>query len=206
MLQAPSAPLSVVDAAQARRSIRRYTSDPIPREDLLELLEAVSLAPSAFNVQPWRFVVVEDAALKAKLAEAAFNQPQVTAAPAVIALYADVDDMLRAVPDTVHPGLDVDRRLQAEQQVLGILQGFSEAERGNWAATQTNIALGFLLLTASSLGYATSTMGGFNADAVKSVLGLPASARVNALVAIGRGAEDGYPHHRLPMDRLVSFR
>lgn len=45
---------SVLEAAHARRSIRRYTDDPVPADLLTELLEAAGRAPSAFNLQPWR--------------------------------------------------------------------------------------------------------------------------------------------------------
>ena len=51
--------LTVREAAEQRRSIRAYSPDPVPREDLDEILRVTSLAPSAFNLQPWRFVVVE---------------------------------------------------------------------------------------------------------------------------------------------------
>ena len=62
--------LDVAAAAAARRSVRAYKQDEVPREDLERIFEIVRLAPSAYNVQPWRFVVVTDAALKAKLFEA----------------------------------------------------------------------------------------------------------------------------------------
>ena len=66
--------LSVTEAAERRRSIRAFEPDPIPREDLTQILDVVRLAPSAFNIQPWRFIAVETPELKARLAAAAFNQ------------------------------------------------------------------------------------------------------------------------------------
>src|SRR5690349_2104694 len=83
-------PLSVPAAIEARRSVRKYKPLPIPDEDLERILALTGLAPSAFNVQPWRFVVVRDPAVKAQLQQAAYNQPQVGAAPAVIVLYSDM--------------------------------------------------------------------------------------------------------------------
>ena len=79
-------------AADHRRSIRQYESTPIPQADLTELLRLAGRAPSAFNAQPWRFVVVQDAALKADLATAASGQQQVLRAPATIVLYSDMVD------------------------------------------------------------------------------------------------------------------
>ena len=56
-----------------RRSIRRYLSAPVEPEKLRACLEAARIAPSANNVQPWRFVVVDEPALKDRLAEEAFS-------------------------------------------------------------------------------------------------------------------------------------
>jgi nitroreductase len=78
--------------------------------------------------------------------------------------------------------------------------------REAWGNAQTNIALGYLLLLAESLGYATSPMLGFDAEKVKSLLGLPAHVRITALVTIGYAAEEGFTPHRLPVESLVSFR
>jgi nitroreductase len=206
MLESLTNTLSVADAATTRRSIRQYAPEPIPRDDLQAILETVALAPSAFNAQPWRFVVVEDADLKSRLAAVAFNQRQIHSAPTVLVLYSDMDDLMRTVPEVVHPGLPVDERTKTEQSVLGILGKMDERTRGDWGAAQAHIALGYLLLAASGLGYQTSTMGGFNAGGVKELLGLPESVRINALVAIGSGTEEGFPHHRHAVSRFTTFR
>lgn len=195
--------LDVREAAERRRSIRDYEQTPVPAADLEAILSVVRLAPSAFNVQPWRFVVVETPELKARLAAAAFNQRQVTSAPAVIVLYTDMADALANVEEVVHPGMDPERQAASAASIRKIFGGQSEAERETWAAGQGYIALGYLLLAAESHGYQTSPMSGFNAEAVKELLGLPAHVRVPALVAIGRGTEEGFSHHRHPLERIV---
>jgi nitroreductase len=205
MIDSPALPLSVVDAAAKRRSIRAFVQQPIPREDLEQIIEVASLAPSAFNAQPWRFVVVEDVALKAKLAAVAFNQRQVLSAPAVIVLYTDIADTLATVHDIVHPGLPAEQREQTVKSIVGFLGGKGEAEAEAWGAVQGNIALGYLLLAAEGLGYQSSAMAGFDPEGVKQLLGLPANVRVNALVAVGKGAEEGFPHHRHTVSRLAKF-
>ncbi|HEU4456823.1 MAG TPA: nitroreductase family protein [Longimicrobium sp.] len=195
--------LSVREAAERRRSIRAYEPGPVPAEDLREILRVTSLAPSAFNLQPWRFVVVETPEVKDALASAAFNQRQVRSAPAVIVLYTDMKDTLANVDEVLHPGMDAVRRAASRESILKPFAGKTEAEREAWGAEQGNIALGYLLLAAEAHGYQTSPMAGFDADAVKRVLGLPAHVRIPALVAIGRGAEEGFPHHRHPLERIA---
>lgn len=195
--------LDVRAAAEKRRSIRAFAPEPLPREDLERILSVVRLAPSAYNLQPWRFVVVESPDVKERLAAAAFGQRQVRSAPAVIVLYTDLEDALASVDDTLHPGMDAARRARDRERVLRHFGAQGVEEREAWAAGQGHIALGYLLLAAEAHGYQTSPMGGFDAAAVKELLGLPEHARVPALVAIGKGTEEGFPAHRHPLERLV---
>ena len=196
--------LSVAEAAETRRSIRRYEPGPVPREDLDEILRLTALAPSAFNVQPWRFAVVETEAVKRDLQAAANGQRQVGEAPAVLVLYTDMVDALATIEETVHPGYGDDRSAAA-QRVAAIFAAKSPAEREQWAVEQAYIALGFLLLIARSFGYDTSAMLGFDPARVRTVLGLPAGARIAAMVAVGRRAEEGFPHHRHDVPRIARY-
>ena len=195
--------LTVREAAERRRSIRRYEPYPIPEGDLEEILRVTGLAPSAFNLQPWRFVIVRTPELKERLAVAAYDQPQVRSAPAVIVLYTDMRDTLEHVDEVLHPGMDAAKRAAAREGVLRPFLAKSEAEREGWGAEQGHIALGYLLLAAEAHGYRTSAMAGFDGDEVKRLLGLPGHVRVPALIAIGHGAEDGFSHHRHAVERIA---
>lgn len=198
-------PLTVPEAAEQRHSIRKFKPVDVPEADLREIIRLVGLAPSAFNVQPWRFVVVRDPALRAQLQEAAYNQPQVTSAPAVLVMYTDMADFLATVGEVVHPGMPEDRQEQTRNQLLGIFGKQSEEEREAWGLTQGNIALGYLMLVAQSLGYATSPMLGFDADKVKALFNLPAHAKLPAIVPVGVADEAGFSSHRHAVDRIATF-
>jgi nitroreductase len=195
--------LNVREAAEQRRSIRAYEPGPIPREDMEEILDVVRRAPSAFNVQPWRFVVVETPELKEQLAAAAFNQRQVRSAPAVIVLYTDMEDALANLDAVVHPGMSPEQQESTKGTIRGIFGPQTVEEREAWGAGQGYIALGYLLLAAEARGYQTSPMTGFDPEKVKELLGLPGNARIPALVAIGRAAEEGFPQHRLPLESIL---
>ena len=201
-----TAVLTVPEAAAARRSIRRFVQEPIDRADLDRIFESVRLAPSAFNVQPWRFVVVTDPALKAQLSAAANGQRQVASAPAIIVLYTDMTAALDGIENVIHPGVPSKRRAADAAGFRKNWASKSEADREQWGASQGNIALGYLLLAASSYGYATSPMLGFDPEKVKAALGLPAHVRIPALVAIGIADEEGFSHHRHAVETLVSYR
>jgi nitroreductase len=193
-------------AAESRRSIRHYTSTPVAEEDLRELLRLAGRAPSAFNVQPWRFVVVQDTELKTKLAAAAYGQQQIVRAPATIVMYSDMESALERMPESAHPDLTQDQRDAGVASFRATFANQSVEEREAWGVGQSNIALGYLLLLAESMGYATSPMLGFEPEKVKALLGLPAHVRIPALVAIGYPAEEGFRPHRLPVESLSDFR
>ncbi|MDD1748787.1 MAG: nitroreductase family protein [Methanothrix sp.] len=77
--------MELMDVVRARRSIRNFLERPVEEEKLLAVLEAGRLAPSARNMQDWRFIVVRDKAARQRLAEAARDQQFVAQAPVVIA-------------------------------------------------------------------------------------------------------------------------
>ena len=194
------------EAAERRRSIREYQPDAIPEDEMRELLRLASRAPSAFNAQPWRFVVVQDSDLKARLAAAAYGQQQVVRAPATIVMYSDMENALERMPESMHPGMPQDKREAGVASFRATFAKQTIEERENWGNAQSNIALGYLLLLAEAKGFATSPMLGFEPEKVKTLLGLPSHVRVTALIAIGYPAEDGFTPHRLPSDTLVDFR
>jgi nitroreductase len=195
-----------LDAAQRRRSIRRYTGAPIPDATLAALLAAVARAPSASNMQPWRLVVVRDRHRLQALQQAANNQPQVGTAAAVVALYTDMEDAVAHLDEVVHPDLPAERRTATIASLTRTFGAMGAAERAAWGQAQTGIALGYLLLGAEALGLGTSPMLGFNANEVRTLLDIPPHAPINALVALGIPNEPGFPPHRHPVDRIVSWR
>ncbi|CAA9343030.1 MAG: hypothetical protein AVDCRST_MAG89-2716, partial [uncultured Gemmatimonadetes bacterium] len=100
-------------------------------------------------------------------------------------------------------GMSAVQRATTRQTILRSFQGQSAEQREAWGAAQAHIALGYLLLAAEAHGYQTSPMAGFDAEAVKRLLNLPENTRVPALVAIGRGTEEGFPHHRHALARIA---
>jgi nitroreductase len=77
------------EAIRERRATPHFDSTPIPDEDLEQIVRAGLEAPSAYNLQPWRFVVVRDPEMRKRLREAAMGQPKVEEAPVVIVACGD---------------------------------------------------------------------------------------------------------------------
>ncbi|WP_409305828.1 nitroreductase family protein [Peribacillus sp. SCS-155] len=196
---------TVKDAIESRHSIRKFSDSPIPQETLREILDLVRLSPSAWNLQPWQFHVVTDTDLKMRLQEAAYGQQQVTSAAAVIMVASDMENISANLMATVHPGLPPERKEEEVANLSGFFNNMSVEERGQWGLTQTNIALGFLLLAIQGAGFASVPMLGFDQEKVKEILGLPNHIRFAAMVPIGLAAAEGYPHHRFDLDKIATF-
>ena len=149
---------------RGRRSIRRYLPAPVEREKLLACLEAARIAPSAHNVQPWRFIVVDDPELKDRLAAAAFSgiyssSKFAARAPVIMVLLA-------------RPGGTVVR-------VGAKLQGVS------FNLIDMGIAGEHVVLQAEELGLATCWMGWFDYRKVRKVLRIPRKFKVVAMMPLG---------------------
>jgi len=76
--------MDVMTAIQTRRSIRKFSSKPVEDEKLNRVLEAGRLSPSAANQQTWKFIVVRDPAVRARLTDACMGQPFVGTAPVIL--------------------------------------------------------------------------------------------------------------------------
>jgi nitroreductase len=197
--------LSVREAIESRRSIRKFVQEPISNEVIQQILELVRLTPSAWNIQPWRFHVITDHTLKEKLKEAAYGQKQVTSAPVVILVTSDMEDAMVHLSETIHPGLTEERKREELINLLELFDNMSIEERGQWGLAQANIALGFLLIAIQGMGYASCPMLGFNEKEVKEILALPEHIKFAAMVAFGLPASEGYTHHRLLLNNMVKF-
>src|ERR1700677_2622119 len=83
------------EAIEERRATPSFNGAPIPAEDLKQILNAGLQAPSGYNMQPWRFVVVQSPEQKKRLRAASYNQGKVEEASAVIVACGDADGWRR---------------------------------------------------------------------------------------------------------------
>jgi len=95
--------LKVFDAVKKRSSIRRYLEKPIEVEKLKVVLEAGRIAPSARNLQEWRFIIVKDLDIRRKIGEAANGQVFVGEAPVVIVACAVTDGRVMSCGQLCYP-------------------------------------------------------------------------------------------------------
>ena len=185
-------------AIKDRRATPSFLPDPVPENDLKKILEAGLSAPSAYNLQPWRFVVVREVEQRARLRQAAMKQLKVEEAPVVIVACADLEGWRNGDLDEIirlaqqHGYGDEVRYASMRKNIASFFGSIPGAAGGLapdfavWANRQTMIAFTTMMWMAEVLGYDTAPMEGFYEDQVKARLGIPARVRVVALLAIGR--------------------
>ena len=193
-------------ALRERRSVRRYTAEPVAREQLLQLLEIAGWAPSAHNRQPWRFAVVQSEGVKQKLAAAMGARLRADRladgdAPALV----DQDTERSRTRIVEAPAVIVACMTVAEMDSYA--DDRRSAAEGVMAVQSTAMAVQNLLLAAhaDALGACWMCAPLFCQDTVAAVLQLPAGWQPQALITVGHPAAHGKPALRRAAAELVHW-
>jgi nitroreductase len=190
-----SAQKSLARAIRERRSTPSFDGEPILPSDLWQIIDAGLHAPSGYNMQPWRFIVVQHPEQRRRLRAACYNQAKVEEASAVIVACGDRDGWRRDLEEMLRmgraAGMPESYAAQAAANVPGYLSGFTQEEMAGWLNKQVTIAVTSMLWMAEVLGYDTAMMEGFEQQGVCETLRLPMSYWVVSLLAIGhlKGAD-----------------
>ena len=195
-------------AIEERRATPSFDGKPIPPEDLRQILEAGLHAPSGYNMQPWRFIVVQSPEQKKRLRAASYNQAKVEEASAVIVACGDADGWRKDLDLMLQlgreGGMPESYAAQARTSVSNFLSGFTTEEMRAWLNKHVMIATTSMMLMAEGMGYDTAPMEGFEQDKVHEVLRLPMSYWVVALLGIGHlKGTDKYNGGRFEMTHSV---
>jgi nitroreductase len=176
-------------AIRERRATPSFDGTPIPAEDLHRILEAGLCAPSGYNMQPWRFIVVQSDEQKKRLRAASYNQGKVEEASAVIVACGDADGWRKDLDLMLYQGreggMPEGYADLARNSVPNYLSHFSTGEMHGWLNKEVTIAFTHMMLMAEVMGYDTAPMEGFEQEKVHEVLRLPLSYWVVALLAVG---------------------
>ena len=195
--------MKTADAIRARRAIKHFDADhEMTEAEVNELLSLAVLAPTAFNIQNWRFVVVTDQALRKQIREVAWDQSQVTDTSLFIILCADLRswekqperywvNAPKEVIEFMIPAID--EYYRGKDQVQR-----DEAMRSCGIVAQT------LMLAAKSMGYDSNPMIGFDQDKVAEIIKLPENHVISMLMVVGKQTQPAMPRGgQLPLDKVV---
>jgi nitroreductase len=187
--------MELFDAINNRRSIRRYTADPVDEETVNKVLEAGRWAPSWANTQCWRFMVVRDPDIKAQIGQSLMKTErdgQLVDNPAT----KTINDI---------PVLIV---VCAKIGVSGCKPGATPngnyvTDKDDWFMFDTALAVQNMVLAAHGLGLGTVIIGAFDAKMVEEILGIPEGYRVVVLFPLGVPAREGKAPPRKELTELV---
>jgi len=195
-----------------RRSVKVYDPEvKISREEMTEILAEASRAPSAINLQPWRFLVIDSAEGKEKLVPlASFNQSQVLTSSAIIAVFYDannieyVDEIFGKAVELGYMPQDVmDMQLQ---QVKPYYANLSGSDLRDINLVDSSLVSMQLMLVARAHGYDTNPMAGYAKDQIAEAFGLDKDRfQPVMLISIGKAAKEGYPSYRLPVETTTTW-
>ncbi len=148
--------MNVLEAIKTRRSVRAYSTRPIPPDVMERMRQALRFAPSACNLQPWRFIIVTDPERRHKVAQAASDQLFIAEAPVIVVGCGIADQAYKAMGGS-----------------------------GNSADIDVAIAMDHLTLAAVEEGLGTCWIGSFNEEQIKRLLEIPPQAKLVAMTPLG---------------------
>jgi nitroreductase len=140
-----------------RQSVRKYQDKPVERENIEKIIEAVHLAPSACNSQPWRIIIVDDPELKNEVAQATFSK---TISFNKFAINAPVIAVL------------VIEKAKLIAQIGGSIKNME------YPKIDIGIAASYFCLQAAELGLGTCMIGWFDENKIRKLLKIPEKRKV----------------------------
>lgn len=174
--------MEVMEAIKGRRSVRKYKPDAVRKEDLQAVLEAARWAPSWSNTQCWRFIVVQEPGMKAKLA-------------GVLTTWNPAAAAIREAPVVVVACAELGRS--------GIYKGEAVTAKGDWYMFDAGLAMQNLMLAAHSLGLGTVHVGAFDDRKAAEILGVPEGFVVVEMTPLGYPAAEPRAPARKELSELV---
>ncbi|MDC0809983.1 nitroreductase family protein [Lactococcus petauri] len=196
-----------------RKSVRVYDETyKISHEEMLEMIQEATTAPSSVNMQPWRFVVVESDEEKEKLKPLIrFNTRQNETSSAMVLILGDLlcyelgeEIYNQAVEEGKMPAEVRDQQLEA---IIPYYQSFSKEEMNDVVKIDSSLAAMQFMLIARAHGYETNPIGGFEADQLAEAFGLDENRYVPVMIlSVGKDKEAGYESVRLAAEKITEFK
>lgn len=186
--------MSTLKNLKWRYATKRMNGQKVPAEKLENILEAIQLAPTSLGLQPFSVIVVEDPEVRAKIASAIYNQPQITEGSHVLVFAAwkeycndKVEEYLNHIASL--RGMPVAALDGMKNMISGSISGKTPEQLLNWNMRQAYIALGFGLVAAAVEEVDATPMEGFDPDALDLALGL-AEKGLHSTVILTLGYRD----------------
>lgn len=172
---------------EERRAVNSFDQEKkLPEGLLKEIIDLSVLAPSAFNLQPWRIIAVETEEGKDKLLPLAFNQPKIKEAPVTLIIVADKDGYKED-----NPVWDELKSIAGEEKAKGAMEmaaglyGTTEERQLKFAESNAGLLSMSIMYAAKGLGVDSHPMSGMNFEGIHESFGLKPSETVVMLISLG---------------------
>lgn len=199
--------MSLKESLTWRYAVKKYSNQKVSDEAIQTILDAINLSASSTGMQPYRVIVVKDAAIREELAKDSFNAQIMEASDLLV--FAAFENITQDIIDDYMAHVAAVREMPLEQ-----LAGFKQAlethmltqtpeANFSWAARQAYIGLGTGLIAAAELKIDTTPMEGFNHEKLDQLLGLPEKG-LKSVVLLSLGYRDAEqdPYANLKKVRL----
>lgn len=189
-----------------RYATKLFDGRTLPEEKVRKLFNIIRHAPSSFNIQPWKIIVIKDKSVKEKLLAASWNQPQITSNSHLLVFCADTNikehiDRLEQL--MIKNGAQPEKIKDSIQMMRDFEKKLTPEQKLSWAQRQTYLALGNAVNGAKSLGFDSCPMEGFTPEEYSKILNLPSNIVPSALCAIGYASDT--PRKKLRFSREEVF-
>jgi nitroreductase len=197
--------MNVTESIETRRSVKHYDPEHVmPEEDLAELIRLTKLAPSSFNMQNYRLLVIRDKELRKQIRAAAWDQAHVTDASVLFILCADLN------AHNEDPSVYWSHAPQEVQDILGpMIKPFYEGKDQlirDEGIRSSALAGMTLMLAARELGYDSCPMIGFDGEAVSKLVNLPDGYTLSFMIPVGKQSQPAWDRGpRLSDDKVVFY-
>ena len=201
---------SISEVIRERHSVRKYDSSvKISREEIAEMLTEATLAPSSSNLQPWKFIVIDDQEVKKELRQIAYNQEPVETSSAVIAVLGD-KEMHQNIEKVYRSNFEAGFMDEANMHRLiesanNTYPNAPEEIRKNIASFDAGLVSMQLMLIAKARGYDTVPMGGFDKQKFAEKFQVSDRYMPIVLIALGKAAAPAFQTTRIPTKEIVEF-
>ncbi|AWM21194.1 MULTISPECIES: nitroreductase family protein [Bacillus] len=199
---------NTLDVLKARASVKEYdTNAPISKEELTELLDLATKAPSAWNLQHWHFTVFHSDESKAELLPVAYNQKQIVESSAVVAILGDLkanENGEEVYAELASQGYITD---EIKQTLLGQINGAYQSEQfaRDSAFLNASLAAMQLMIAAKAKGYDTCAIGGFNKEKFQKQFDISERYVPVMLISIGKAVKPAHQSNRLPLSKVSTW-
>lgn len=195
--------METTQAIRERRAVKHYDPEFVmPAEDVQELLDLAIQSPTSFNIQNWRFVLVEDKEQRQALREAAWDQAQVTDASLLFIMCADLKSWDKS-PERYWKNAPQAAQDMLVPMIKPFYEGKDELQRDE-AMRSIGFASQTIMLAAKAKGYDSCPMIGFDPVKVAETINLPEDHAVGMMLVVGKSTKPAWPKPgQLPLEDVV---